>query len=153
MSEQQNEQSKRNTGCFLNGVIIILLIVIAFGVFGGALAGEGMQRTVTIYPDLPVDASTLGVQSSVVVLPAATPTLMVYEPVVVYQAPMPTPVVVPFVVQQSRVPSGCDAQVTQLVPGGWAVGVSRLPACWDSWTAEQKDLFMRTQRGPEGTLP
>ncbi len=55
MNNQTTAQS--NTGCVLNAVIIMLLIVIAFGVFGGALAVEGIaQRQVTIYPDIPAPA-------------------------------------------------------------------------------------------------
>lgn len=60
-----NTQS--NTGCFLNAVIIMLLVVIAFGVFGGALAVEGIARTTTsAMPSIPAPApETLNVVPSV----------------------------------------------------------------------------------------
>ena len=69
MNNQNTAQS--NTGCLLNAVIIMLLIVIAFGVFGGALAVEGIaQRQVTIYPDIPAPApETLNYVPSVQTFP------------------------------------------------------------------------------------
>ncbi|MEO8270347.1 MAG: hypothetical protein ABI557_11555, partial [Aureliella sp.] len=51
--------------------IIMLLMVIAFGVFGGALAVEGIaQRQVTIYPSIPAPApETLNFVPSVQTFP------------------------------------------------------------------------------------
>lgn len=130
MSEQQNSNGQKNTGACLNVVIVGLLALIAFGVFGGALAGESalLQRSVTIYPHIPVDASTLNVQPSGAVFKEA-PTPMPF--VVVKKG---QDVVVPFVVQQPA----CS------VPSDWRLGVSPLPDCWESLTREEQNAIIRS---------
>lgn len=123
MSEQ------KNSGCVLNTILLAILAVLAFSVFGGSLGLEKMaERQVTIYPHIPVDSATLNVQPAGSVFKEA-PTPMPY--VVVQQG---QDVVVPFVVQQPD----CT------VPEGWRVGVSALPDCWDSLTREEQNAIIRS---------
>ena len=134
MSEQSNNNSGNGGfGCLGWLVLGLVLGVIAMGGFGAVL-DEAAQRSRIDFPHIPIDASTLGVQSSVVVLPTPAPTAIVYEPVVVYQAPAAEPVVVPFVVQQPA----CT------VPEGWRVGVSPLPDCWESLSREEQNDIIRS---------
>lgn len=132
---RSNRSNQGNSGWFLNLVIIGMLGFLLFGMMGGALGGEGAsQRQGTIYPSIPVQSSTLGIQPSVVVMPEPTPTVIVYQPVVVYQEPQSAPVVVPFVVQ----PPACT------VPEGWRVGVSPLPDCWELLSREEQNQIIRS---------
>ena len=113
MSEQ------KNSGCVMNVILLAILAVLVFSVFGGALALDGVtQRQVTIYP------------SGADIDPAPTP--IVYAPVVV-QAGSPD-VVMPFVVEQTA----CS------VPEGWRVGVSPLPDCWESLSREEQNEIIRS---------
>ncbi|MGP1664514.1 MAG: hypothetical protein ACTS5I_01085, partial [Rhodanobacter sp.] len=67
MSEQQNSSSG-GFGCLGWLVLGLVLGVIAMGGFGAVLE-EAAQRSRIEFPHIPVDASTLGVQSAAVVLP------------------------------------------------------------------------------------
>ena len=134
MSEEQNRSASGGFGCLGWLVLGLVLGVIAMGGFGVVLEEAAYRSRIEIYPHVPVDASTLGVQSSVVVLPTPAPTAIVYERVVVYQAPQATPVVVPFVVQGPA----CT------VPEGWRVGVSALPDCWELLSREEQNEIIRS---------
>lgn len=133
MSEQ-NSSGNGGFGCIGWLVLGLVLGVIAMGGFGSVLEEAAQRSRIEIYPHIPIDASTLGVQSSVVVLPTPAPTAIVYEPVVVYQEPQAAPVVVPFVVQQPA----CT------VPEGWRVGVSPLPDCWAQLTLQEQNAIIRS---------
>lgn len=131
MSEQ-NSGGNGGFGCIGWLVLGLVLGVLAMGGFGSVLEEAAQRSRIEIYPHIPVDASTLGVQSSAVVLPPPAPTAIVYEPIVV-QAGSPD-VVVPFVVQ----PPACT------VPEGWRVGVSPLPDCWESLSREEQNQIIRS---------
>jgi len=132
MNSEQNEQRSRSNG---NGsllgclIVVALILALVVGGLGGAmLDGPQLQRAVTIYPDIPIDTSTLNVQPAGAVFKEA-PT-----PVVVYQAAQSTPVVVPFVVQ------GC------VLPDGWRVGVSALPDCWASMSRQDQNAAIEASQ-------
>lgn len=117
MSEHRLEQ--RNTGCFLNAVIIVLLIVIAFGTFGGAAALEaGTQRQAIIYPDIPAPVpEQLNIVPSLQTFEEPTPRPLAFDPCADLLA-------------SSR---------------GWENGVGgQLPPCWALWTREQQNAFLRS---------
>lgn len=80
MSEQQNSNSgSGGFGCLGWLVLGLVLGVIAMGGFGAVLDEAALRSRIEIYPHIPIDASTLGVQSSVVVLPTPAPTAIIYE--------------------------------------------------------------------------
>ena len=91
MSEQ------KNSGCVMNVILLAILCVLIFSVFGGAMGLDGVAQ-----------------RSGAVIAPAHTP--VVYAPVVV-QAGSPA-VVVPFVAQGCTVPEGWRVGVSAL-PDCW----------------------------------
>ena len=113
----QNQQS--NTGCVLNVIVIGLLIVIAFGVFGGALAMEGVaERKITIHPNIPAPApAQLNYVPSAQTFAEPALSAPVFDPCADPTSPV----------------------------AGWEKGVGgQLPPCWASWTREQQNAFLRS---------
>ena len=113
MKKQNNAQS--NTGCLLNAVIIMLLIVIAFGVFGGAAVLDASTRQAPNFPNIPAPApAQLNYVPSVQTFAEPAP---VFDPCADPAAPVP----------------------------GWEKGIGgELPPCWGSWTREQQNAFLRS---------
>ncbi len=113
----QNQQS--NTGCVLNVIVIGLLIVIAFGVFGGALAVEGIaERQITIHPNIPApEPAQLNYVPSAQTFAEPAPPAPVFDPCADPTSPV----------------------------AGWEHGIGgQLPPCWSSWSREQQNAFLRS---------
>ena len=52
-----NKNSNGGNGCVMNAILLAILAVLVFSVFGGALMAEaGTRSAVTIYPDIPAPA-------------------------------------------------------------------------------------------------
>jgi hypothetical protein len=113
MNNQNNAQS--NTGCVLNAVIIMLLGVIAFGVFGGAAVLDASTRQAPNFPSIPAPApAQLNYVPSAQTFAEPAPAAPVFDP-----CPDPSQ---PY--------------------AGWEDGVGGvLPPCW---TREQQNAYMRS---------
>jgi hypothetical protein len=112
MEEQKNNQS--NTGCVLNAVIIMLLLVLIVGVFGGGLLAEAGERShAASAPSIPN-------------IPAPAPETLNYQPSV----------------QTFTEPAANDCPDPSQPYAGWEDGVGGvLPPCW---TREQQNAYMRS---------
>lgn len=118
MSEHRDERSNGN-GCVMNLLLLAILAVLIFSVFGGALEA-GTQRTITIFPPMTPAPGTL------MIAPTSAPVFVEVQPVV------------------QPVDDCASADPTAPVPN-YEVGVGGvLPDCYAQWTREQQNQFLRS---------
>ncbi len=106
-------------GCVMNTLLLAILAVLVFSVFGGALMAEAGERSQA--PNFPS-------------IPAPAPAQLNYVPSAqTFAEPAPpAPAFDPCADPTSPV-------------AGWEKGVGgQLPACWAQWTREQQNAFLRS---------
>ena len=103
-------------GCVMNALLLAILAVLVFSVFGGALMAEaGTRSQAPNYPSIPAPApAQLNYVPSVQTFVEPAP---VFDPCADPSAPV----------------------------AGWEKGIGgQMPPCWASWTREQQNAFLRS---------